>query len=93
MVHVQQLQGNKISELNAFFFPTLEKTHVTLVYSIHLFPILYFYRKQINAKLQELCDFNSWMYKGFPILRQIYARHCIVLTSANNTVQKHSNKE
>ena len=33
------------------------------------------------------------MSEGCPILRQIYAWHCIVLTSDNNTVQKHNNKE
>ena len=27
------------------------------------------------------------------MLRQIYARHCIVLISDNNTVQKHNNEE
>ena len=31
--------------------------------------------------------------EGCPILRQIYAWHCIVLTLNNNTVQKHNNKE
>ena len=31
--------------------------------------------------------------EGCPILRQIYAWHCIVFTSPNNTVQKHNNKE
>ena len=31
--------------------------------------------------------------EGCPILRQIYAWHCIVFTSHNNTVQKHNNKE
>ena len=31
--------------------------------------------------------------EGCPILRQIYAWHCIVLTSDNNTAQKHNNKE
>ena len=30
--------------------------------------------------------------EGCPILRQIYAWHCIVLTLDNNTVQKHNNK-
>ena len=32
-------------------------------------------------------------FEGCPILRQIYAWHCIVLTSDNNTLQKHNNKE
>ena len=31
--------------------------------------------------------------EGCPILRQIYAWHCIVLPLDNNTVQKHNNKE
>jgi len=31
--------------------------------------------------------------EGCPILRQIYAWHCIVFISHNNTVQKHNNKE
>ena len=31
--------------------------------------------------------------EGCPILRQIYAWHCIVFTSHNNTVEKHNNKE
>ena len=31
--------------------------------------------------------------EGCPILRQIYAWHCIVLSSHYNTVQKHNNKE
>ena len=31
--------------------------------------------------------------EGCPILRQIYARHCIVLISDNNTEQKHNNEE
>ena len=31
--------------------------------------------------------------EGCPILRQIYAWHCIVLPSHYNTVQKHNNKE
>ena len=31
--------------------------------------------------------------EGCPILQQIYAWHCIVLTSDKNTVEKHNNKE
>ena len=31
--------------------------------------------------------------EGCPILRQIFAWHCIVLTSSKNSVQKHNNKK
>ena len=31
--------------------------------------------------------------EGCPILQQIYAWHCIALSSHDNTVQKHNNKE
>ena len=37
--------------------------------------------------------FVSASIEGCPILRQIYAWHCIVLTSDHNTIQKHNNKE
>ena len=33
------------------------------------------------------------LLEGCPILRQIYAWHCIVLSSHYNTVQKNNNKE
>ena len=36
---------------------------------------------------------RAGLREGCPILRQIYARHCIVLISDNNTVQKHNNEE
>ena len=34
-----------------------------------------------------------WKWEGCPILRQIYAWHCVVLTSDKNTAQKNNNKE
>ena len=36
---------------------------------------------------------NDGTMEGCPILQQIYAWHCIVLTSDNNNVQKHNNRE
>ena len=44
------------------------------------------YKNNKALKIVEIVE-------GCPILRQIYAWHCIVFTSHNNTVQKHNNKE
>ena len=38
-------------------------------------------------------EFKWEVYDGCPILQQIYAWHCIVLSSHYNTVQKHNNEE
>ena len=49
-----------------------------------------FFRTRMSTCLSR---FVSHLVEGCPILRQIYAWHCIVFTSHNNTVQKHNNEE
>ena len=53
------------------------------------------YKTTAAKRIQGLLNLavRTVKYEGCPILRQIYAWHCIVFTSHNNTVQKHDNKE
>ena len=48
------------------------------------------FRKEKGSKA-ETCP--AIVSEGCPILRQIYALHCIVSSSRYNTEQKHNNKE
>ena len=48
---------------------------------------------ETSVTIETVSGLHTQPIEGCPILRQIYAWHCIVLSSHYNTVQKNNNKE